>query len=88
MVVGSMRMIKAGGGIRSPEEAKKSPVNPKPDPAQVAVNECVDRSRFINLNASIYSLSSAQFSRGYRIPNAKALYHILRVYTQFIEAKI
>ena len=45
-----VRMMKAGGGFRSPEDAKKSPINPKPDPAQLEVNEHVDRSRRINLN--------------------------------------
>jgi len=34
-------MTKAGGGFRSPEDAKKSPLNPKPDPAQLEVNEYV-----------------------------------------------
>ena len=45
-----VRMTKAGGGFRSPEDAKKSPLNPKPAPAQLEVNEYVDRSRRINLN--------------------------------------
>lgn len=45
-----VRMMKAGGGFRSPEDAKKSPLNPKPDPKQLEVNEYVDRSRRINLN--------------------------------------
>ena len=45
-----VRMMKAGGGFRSPEDAKQSPLNPKPDPAQLQVNEYVDRSRRINLN--------------------------------------
>jgi glutathione S-transferase len=44
------RMMKAGGGFRSPEDAKKSPLNPKPQPNQLEVNEYVDRSRRINLN--------------------------------------
>ncbi len=44
------RMMKAGGGFRSPEDAKKSPLNPKPDSTQLEVNEYVDRSRRINLN--------------------------------------
>ena len=44
------RMMKAGGGFRSPEDAKKSPLNPKPQPTQLEVNEYVDRSRRINLN--------------------------------------
>jgi glutathione S-transferase len=45
-----LRMMKAGGGFRSPEDARKSPINPKPDPAQLRVTEYVDRSRRINLN--------------------------------------
>jgi glutathione S-transferase len=45
-----VRMMKAGGGFRSPEDAKKSPLNPNPDPKQLEVNEYVDRSRRINLN--------------------------------------
>jgi glutathione S-transferase len=45
-----VRMTKAGGGFRSPEDAKKSPLNPKPSPTQLEVNEYVDRSRRINLN--------------------------------------
>lgn len=44
------RMMKAGGGFRSPEDVKKSPLNPIPDPAQLEVNEYVERSRRINLN--------------------------------------
>jgi len=45
-----VRMTKAGGGFRSPEDAQKSPLNPKPAPTQLEVNEYVDRSRRINLN--------------------------------------
>lgn len=45
-----VRMMKMGGGFRSPEDARKSPLNPKPQPAQLDVNEYVDRSRRINLN--------------------------------------
>ena len=45
-----VRMTKAGGGFRSPEDAKKSPLNPKPVATQLEVNEYVDRSRRINLN--------------------------------------
>ena len=45
-----LRMMKAGGGFRSPEDARKSPLNPKPEPTQLEVNEYVDRSRRINLN--------------------------------------
>ena len=45
-----VRMTRAGGGFRSPEDARKSPLNPRPEPAQLQVNEYVDRSRRINLN--------------------------------------
>ena len=45
-----VRMMKAGGGFRSPEDAKKSPLNPKPQATQLEINEYVDRSRRINLN--------------------------------------
>ncbi|HKA33617.1 MAG TPA: MAPEG family protein [Candidatus Binatia bacterium] len=44
------RMIKAEGGFLNPEDIKKSPMNPRPDPAQLQVNEYVERSRRINLN--------------------------------------
>jgi len=44
------RMMKVGGGFRSPEDAKKSPLNPKPREGQVEIDEYVDRSRRINLN--------------------------------------
>jgi uncharacterized MAPEG superfamily protein len=45
-----VRMMKAGGGFRSPEDMKKSPLNPNPGPTQLEVNEYVDRSRRLNLN--------------------------------------
>jgi glutathione S-transferase len=45
-----VRMMKAGSGFRSPEDGKKSPLNPRPEPTQLEVNEYVDRSRRINLN--------------------------------------
>lgn len=45
-----VRMMKAGSGFRSPEDARKSPLNPRPEPTQLEVNEYVDRSRRINLN--------------------------------------
>ena len=44
------RMMKAKGGFRSPEDGKKTPMNPAPNPAQLEINEYVDRSRRINLN--------------------------------------
>ena len=44
------RMMKVGGGFRSPEDAKKSPLNAEPRPGQLEPNEYVDRSRRMNLN--------------------------------------
>lgn len=44
------RMMKIGGGYRSPEDAKKSPLNPAPREGQLAIDEYVDRSRRMNLN--------------------------------------
>ena len=44
------RMMKVRAGFRSPEDLKKSPLNPKPEEGQTDVNEYVDRSRRINLN--------------------------------------
>jgi len=45
-----VRMMKAGGGFRSPEDLKKTPLNRNPQPAQLEVDEYVDRSRRLNLN--------------------------------------
>jgi uncharacterized MAPEG superfamily protein len=45
-----VRMMKVRAGFRSPEDAKKSPLNPNPEPGQLEVNEYVDRSRRMNLN--------------------------------------
>lgn len=45
-----VRMMKVGGGFRSPEDLKKTPLNPNPQPAQLEVNDYVDRSRRLNLN--------------------------------------
>jgi len=45
-----VRMTKAGGGFRSPEDLKKTPLNPNPQAGQLDVNEYVDRSRRLNLN--------------------------------------
>ena len=44
------RMMKVGAGFRSPEDTKKSPLNPAPREGQTDINEYVDRSRRINLN--------------------------------------
>jgi glutathione S-transferase len=45
-----VRMMKVGGGFRSPEDLKKTPLNPDPKPDQLEINEYVDRSRRLNLN--------------------------------------
>lgn len=45
-----VRMMKVKGGYRSPEDAKKSPLNPEPAEGQLAPNEYVERSRRMNLN--------------------------------------
>ena len=45
-----VRMMGASAGFRSPEDAKKTPINPNPKPGQVGPNEAVDRIRRIHLN--------------------------------------
>lgn len=45
-----VRMMEVKGGFRSPEDLKKTPFNPKPDPGQLAPNDRVDRIRRIQLN--------------------------------------
>lgn len=44
------RMMAAKGGFRSPEDLRKTPLNPHPDPAQLAPNESVERIRRIHMN--------------------------------------
>ena len=44
------RMMKANGGFRSPEDIKKTPLNPNPDPKQLEPNEAVERIRRIHQN--------------------------------------
>lgn len=44
------RMMKVSAGFRSPEDAKKSALNPNPADGQTGHNEYVDRSRRMNLN--------------------------------------
>lgn len=44
------RMMKVRAGFRSPEDLKKTPLNPEPQSGQLEVNEYVDRSRRMNLN--------------------------------------
>jgi len=44
------RMMKVHAGYRSPEDAKRTPLNPTPGEGQLDINEYVDRSRRMNLN--------------------------------------
>lgn len=45
-----IRMMRANGGFRNPEDMKKTPMNPKPNASQTAPVESVDRVRRIHLN--------------------------------------
>ncbi len=45
-----VRMMEVKGGYRSPEDIKKTHLNPMPDPTQLLPNERVDRIRRIQMN--------------------------------------
>ena len=45
-----VRMMGARAGFRSPEDLKKTPLNPDPDPKQLEPDERVERIRRIHLN--------------------------------------
>jgi glutathione S-transferase len=45
-----VRMMQEKGGYRSPEDLRRTPLNPHPLPAQLAPNERVERIRRIHLN--------------------------------------
>jgi len=45
-----LRMMQVKGGFRSPEDLRKSPLNPNPDPTQIEPHERVERVRRIQLN--------------------------------------
>ena len=45
-----VRMMQEKGGFRAPEDLRKTPFNPKPDPKQLLPNERVERIRRIQLN--------------------------------------
>jgi glutathione S-transferase len=45
-----IRMMEVNGGYRSPEDIRKTPMNPAPDPAQLLPNERVERIRRIQMN--------------------------------------
>jgi glutathione S-transferase len=44
------RMMQANGGFRSPEDIKKTALNPEPSPKQLEPNDYVERIRRIQLN--------------------------------------
>ena len=45
-----VRMMQANGGFRSPEDLRKTALNPEPRPEQLAPDDRVDRIRRIQLN--------------------------------------
>jgi len=45
-----VRMMQVKGGFRSPEDIRKTPLNPEPDPKQLERDERVERIRRIHLN--------------------------------------
>jgi glutathione S-transferase len=45
-----VRMMQAKGGFRAPEDLRKTPLNPEPDPKQLEPDERVERIRRIQLN--------------------------------------
>ena len=45
-----VRMMQVKGGFRSPEDLRKTPLNPAPDPRQLEPNERVERIRRIQMN--------------------------------------
>jgi glutathione S-transferase len=45
-----IRMMQVNGGFRSPEDLKKTPLNPEPNPKQLEPDERVERVRRIQLN--------------------------------------
>lgn len=44
------RMMRAGAGLASPEDLRPGPLNRNPDPAQLAPNDYVERSRRMHRN--------------------------------------
>ena len=45
-----VRMMQVKGGFRSPEDLRKTALNPEPNPRQLEPDECVERMRRIHLN--------------------------------------
>ena len=55
------RMMKVSAGFRSPEDARKTPLNPNPVEGQLEANEYVERSRRMNDLESIPGFIAAGF---------------------------
>jgi hypothetical protein len=80
-----IRMMEVKGGYRSPEDLKRTPLNPAPDPAQLLPNERVERIRRIQMNdleslpyfliAGLLYVVVTQPSRGTRGPVECGLAH-------------
>jgi glutathione S-transferase len=45
-----IRMMQVNAGFRSPEDIRRTPLNPEPNPKQLEPNDYVDRIRRIQLN--------------------------------------
>lgn len=45
-----LRMTQVKAGFRAPEDLRKTPLNPEPDPSQLLPNEHVERIRRIQMN--------------------------------------
>ena len=45
-----VKMVQVKGGFRSPEDLRKTPLNPEPNPAQLQPDERVERIRRIQMN--------------------------------------
>lgn len=45
-----VRMMRVNAGLRSPEDLKRTPLNPNPSPEQLKPNEYVERIRRIQMN--------------------------------------
>ena len=45
-----VRMMQVNGGFRSPEDLRKTPLNPAPNPGQLQPDERVERIRRIHMN--------------------------------------
>jgi glutathione S-transferase len=59
-----VRMLQENGGFRSPEDLRKTPLNPTPDASQLERNERVERIRRIHLSAQTHDLRATLWTVG------------------------